>query len=111
MTKGIDTKRCSCNKALDDLMGGLAERIRREKYFKNMSTAGKLVNLQSVTPIPEIADCDCDAGLAIKEIKEILRGRYNKKVAKNKGKAITVFISPIRRKIEQKIRSIFPRRC
>lgn len=111
MEEGINTKRCSCNMALDDLMDSLAERIKREKYSKNMSTAGKLVNLQSTIPIPEIADCDCDAGLAIKEIKEMLRGGYNEKVAKNKGKAITVFISPIRRKIKQKIRSIFPRRC
>lgn len=104
MTKGINTKRCSCNMALDDLMDSLAEKIRREKYFKNMSTAGKLVNLQSVIPIPEIADCDCDAGLAIKEIKEALRMRNNEKVAKNKSKAILAFISPIKRKM----RSIFP---
>lgn len=100
MTKGINTKRCGCNKALDDLMGGLAEGIRREKYFKNMSTAGKLVNLQSVIPFPEIADCDCDAGLAIKEIKEALRMRNNEKVAKNKSKAIIAFVSPIRRKMK-----------
>lgn len=107
MKKGINAKRCSCNRALDDLIDSLAERIKKDKYFKNMSTAGKLINLQSATPIPEIADCDCDAGLVIK----MLRGGYNEKMAKNNSKAITVFISPIGRKIKQKIRSIFPRRC
>lgn len=110
MKTGIDAKRCSCNIVLDNLINGLAEKNRRERYLSNVSTAEKFLNSQSPVSIQEIADCDCDAGLAIKEIKNALRIGDSKEEVARTRKAFSILTFPIKMKIEQKIKSIFRNR-
>lgn len=105
MKKGVGAKRCSCSVVLEDLMNDLAERVKKGKYFKDMSTADKFVHLQSPIVFPEIADCDCAAGLAIKEImKEVSKAG----AVKNKNESANIITIPFNKKIRQKIRSFFP---
>lgn len=104
MKKGVGAKRCNCSVVLEDLINGLAERVKRKKCLRNMSTADKFIHLQSPIIFPETVDCDCAAGLAIKEImKEVDKAGS----VKNRNEAANIPAFPFRRKIGKKIRSIF----